>query len=167
MKVVKTAKIEQKKWHQEMNRFLRNYRATPHSTMRVPPATMLFGRPIKTKLPKIEPTKSEESDQEAKAKMKKHADSKAYVQPSSIKESDAVFVKRDDSKSGDTPHKPRPYVVEQKKGSMVTATNNSESITRNSSWFKKAPSSTHDNNDDDDDIDDAPPPDSTAKPAAH
>ena len=38
-KVIKTATVERKNWKQEMHRFLRNYRATPHSTTRVPEIT--------------------------------------------------------------------------------------------------------------------------------
>ena len=38
-------------WKQDMHQFLRNYRATPHCTTGVAPATALFGRPIRTKMP--------------------------------------------------------------------------------------------------------------------
>jgi hypothetical protein len=88
----------------------------------------------------------EENDRKAKSRMKRYADSKTYVQPSTIQEGDTVFVKRDDSKrKRDTPYRPDSYVVVQKKGSMVTARNKNATITRNSSCFKKAPS---DNGDD-------------------
>jgi hypothetical protein len=40
----------------------------------------------------------EENDRKAKSRMKRYADSKTYVQPSTIQEGDTVFVKRDDSK---------------------------------------------------------------------
>jgi len=42
-KVVRTASVEDKNWKQELYRFLRNYRATPHSTTGAAPATLLFG----------------------------------------------------------------------------------------------------------------------------
>ena len=35
-KVIKTANVERKSWKQEMYRFLRNFRATPHATTKVP-----------------------------------------------------------------------------------------------------------------------------------
>ena len=112
-KVVKTATVERKNWKQEMHRFLRNYRATPHSTMRIPPALALFGRPLRTKLPEItkkHPDKSiREQDRVAKARMKAYADKKAYVEPSTLLEGDAVFVKRDDSKrKRETPYRHDP-----------------------------------------------------------
>jgi len=48
--------------------------------------------------------------------MKKYADNKRYVKPSTLKEGDAVFVKRDDSKKKiDTPYGPRPLIVVEKK----------------------------------------------------
>jgi hypothetical protein len=42
-KVIKAAQID-KNWKQELYKFLRNYRATPHSTTGVPPAQALFGK---------------------------------------------------------------------------------------------------------------------------
>ena len=143
--VVKTAKLEHKNYKQELNRLLRNYRATPHSTTRVAPATALFGRPMKTKLPEMSSPCSDpdirEGDRTAKAKMKSHADNKRYVKPSTLKEGDMVFVKRDDSKKkSDTPYDPRPRTVVEKKGSMVTAEDDDGvQITRNSSFFKSVP----------------------------
>ena len=145
-KVVKTAKLEHKNYKQELNRLLRNYRATPHSTTRVSPATALFGRPIKTKLPEMSTPCSDleirERDRTAKAKMKSHADNRRYVKPSTLKEGDMVFVKRDDSKKKSaTPYDPRPRTVVEKKGSMVTAEDSDGvPITRNSSFFKSVPS---------------------------
>lgn len=91
-KVIKAAKVECKNPKQELNRLLRNYCATPHSTMRVAPATALFGRPMKTKLPKVTTHCSDPGIQEcnwtAKAKMKKHTDNKCYVKLSTVKEGD-------------------------------------------------------------------------------
>ena len=52
-KVIKAAVMENKVWKQEMYKFLRNYRATPHTSTKTPPATALFGRPMKTRLPQI------------------------------------------------------------------------------------------------------------------
>ena len=77
-KVIKTAKVELKNYRQELNRLLRNYRATPNSTTRIAPATALFGRPMKTKLPELTTPCSDpeirKRDQTAKAKMKEYAD---------------------------------------------------------------------------------------------
>lgn len=150
-KVIKTANLEHKNPKQELNRLLRNFRATPHSTTRVAPATALFGRPMKTKLPALTTPRSDleirERDRSAKAKIKKHADNKRYVKPSTVKEGDTVFVKRDDSKKkSDTPYDPRPHIVVGKKGSMVTAQNDDGvQVTRNSSFFKNVPVAAEEN----------------------
>ena len=143
-KVIKTAKLEHKNPKQELNRLLRNYRATPHSTTRVAPATALFGRPMKTKLPELTTPRSDlemrERDRSAKAKMKNHADNERYIKPSTVKEGDTVFVKRDDSKKkSDTAYDPSLHIVVEKKGSMVTAQgDDGVPVTRNSSFFKRA-----------------------------
>ncbi len=52
-KTMKAAISERKSWNQELQNFLLNYRATPHSSTGVPPATVLFGRDMKTTLPQI------------------------------------------------------------------------------------------------------------------
>ena len=52
-KVIKTAKSEHRNYKQELNKMLRNYCATPHSTTRVAPMIALFGRLMKTKLPEV------------------------------------------------------------------------------------------------------------------
>lgn len=75
---------------------------------------------MKTKLPEVTTRcpdpEIQEHDRTAKAKMKKHADNKRYIKPSTVKEGDTVFVRRDDSKTkSDTPYDPRPLIVVQKK----------------------------------------------------
>ncbi|CAB4000900.1 Uncharacterized protein K02A2.6, partial [Paramuricea clavata] len=49
-KCLQTAVIDNKDWKEELQLFLLNYRATPHCTTKVPPATALFGRNIRRKL---------------------------------------------------------------------------------------------------------------------
>ena len=115
-KVIKTENLERKSWKQEMYRFLRNFRATPQTTTRIPPVTALFNRAIKTKLPEFnegqQASTLEANDRRAKKKIKTYADVKAYVRLSEIKEGDTVFVRRDDTKrKRDTPYRPEPYVV--------------------------------------------------------
>ena len=120
--------MEHKNYKQELNKMLRSYRTTQHSTTRVAPATALFGRPMKTKLPEVTTPRSDAAirqlDQAAKAKMKEHADNKRYVKTLAIKEGDIVLVKRDETmKKGDTPYNPIPRNVIKTKGSMITAEN--------------------------------------------
>ena len=139
---IEAAKTEHRPWKEELCKFLRNYRATPHTTTGKPAATALFNRPLRTKLPEcpislVDPASIQKRDQEAKQKMKEYADSKIYVKPSRIAEGDTALAKRDPSyKKSATAYDPEPYVVTTEKGSMVTARREDKEITRNSSFFK-------------------------------
>ena len=62
---IRTVQIEGTPWKQELYTFLRNYRATPHSTTDVPPPSdAMFQRSMKSKLPEVS------SDKETAAKQK-------------------------------------------------------------------------------------------------
>ena len=50
-KAIRTAHLEHKNWKQEMNAFLRQYRATPHCTIDMSPSEALNGRKLQTLLP--------------------------------------------------------------------------------------------------------------------
>ena len=53
-KILQSSKIERKNWRQELYRFLRNYRATPHSSTGNSPAEIMFpGRSYRTRLPEV------------------------------------------------------------------------------------------------------------------
>ena len=52
-KAMVTASLEGKSWKQELFKYLRNYRATPHSSTQTPPATALFSRPLSIRLPNV------------------------------------------------------------------------------------------------------------------
>ena len=151
-KCVLTAVVENKNWKQELYIFLRQYRATPHTTTNVSPCEALNGRKLKTTLPEIVSTQPEqhtpqelhkrltERDAEQKEKIKAYADKKLRVRPSDIKPGDTVLVRQQKKNKLSTPYRPEPLVVEEKKGSMVTASDGLKSITRNSSMFKVIPS---------------------------
>ena len=143
-KVIHTAKIEHKNWKQELQNFLRNYRATPHATTEVAPATILFGRSMQIKLPEYPKYKQTVSDHELrlrdtekKQRMKLFADNKSYVKPCNIQIGDSVLVKNNPDKAKQYPYNPKPLIVRKKNGTMITAERDNTSITRNSSYFKK------------------------------
>ena len=51
-KVIETAQEEKLNWRQELHKFVRAYRATPHPMTKQSPASLLFnGRKYKTRLP--------------------------------------------------------------------------------------------------------------------
>ena len=166
-KVIKTSICEQRDWKAELNRFLRNYRATPHGTTGFPPATLLHDRWMKIKLPQLmtEPSNRrdlQKRDSDNKAKMKKAADSKSYVKQSTLKEGDVVLVKPAiRRRKTDPAYGEQPYRVIQIKGSMVTAERGNHKVTRNTSFFKRVNNDVYfdaeDSWDDDDDVGENPP----------
>ena len=150
-KCVRTATIEHKNWKQELNKFLRQYRATPHSTTGISPCEALNQRKLKTTLPEVTPPVRQqtiaetqknlaERDAEQKKKIKACADQKLGVRESNIKLGDTVLVKQPKANKLSTPFNPVPLVVEEKQGSMITASDGHKTVTCNSSMFKVVPS---------------------------
>lgn len=55
-------------------------------------------------------------------KMKEYADSKRYIKPTNLFEGDMVLAKcKSSHKNIATPYDPKPYIVSQRKGAMITA----------------------------------------------
>ncbi len=142
-KQYRTAHVDNIPWKQALYKFLRNYRATPHTTTGVPPANLLFGRSVRTRLPELQPVPSNDDavrirDKTAKDRMKANADKRENVKKKEIKVGDSVIVKRDGHSSKDqTPYSTTIYTVIKKKGTMITASSAmGNTITRNSSFFK-------------------------------
>ncbi|CAB4026127.1 PREDICTED: uncharacterized protein K02A2.6-like [Paramuricea clavata] len=141
-KCIRAAIIEKKNWKQAMNQFLLNYRATPHSTTNISPSESLNNRKIKTMLPEMpcsskpEQKAMAEYDARKKEQMKSCADNRRGAKESCIKPGDTVLLKQPKENKFSAPYNPQPFVVEKKKGTMVTAKNDSKVVTRNSSQFK-------------------------------
>ena len=101
-KVIQTAEEEKLNWQQELQRFLRAYRAAPHLMTHMSPAALLFnGRKYKTILPTpssktvlIFDDEVRKQDMFAKEKMKTLADQKGYVKPIDIKVGDHVLCRQ-------------------------------------------------------------------------
>ncbi|CAB4026888.1 Hypothetical predicted protein [Paramuricea clavata] len=68
--------------------------------------------------------------------MKPCADNRRGARESCIKPGDTVLLKQPKENKFSAPYNPKPFVVEKKKGTMVTAKNDSKVVTRNSSQFK-------------------------------
>ena len=124
--------------------FLPNYRATPHTKTGFSPSHLLFNRLIKTKQPQIVRESQAENhaivlmkDQQAKAKMKENADTKRRAKHSTIQIGDIVLLRQRKQNKFSMKFDPSPYWVTHKKGTMLTATRNGRSVTRNTSLFKK------------------------------
>ena len=93
-KIIRAASSEGKPWKQELNKFLCNYRATPHITTGVSPAIALFGRQPKIKLPALPRPSNDDQirkrDAKSKVQMEAYADKHNHARACSYKKGDAV-----------------------------------------------------------------------------
>ena len=142
-KALRTSTAEGKPWRQELWRFMRQYRATPHVTTKVSPAKALFRRELDTELPSvrdlvdINAEKLKDRDQWAKARMKSYADQRRKTSCSDIVTGDRVLYRNPNPGKLDTPYFPQPLTVVKRHGDMITATNGDNPVTRNVSRFRK------------------------------
>ena len=147
LKKVTTAQVEHTPWQQQLWPFLRNYRATPHTTTGKAPAEVLYGRNIKTQLPQFDMPDAQShpiqdqiirsKDTQEKTNMKRYADKQRHTTHSQIDVGDTVLVKNQTKGKLQPVYIPQPYTVIIRNGSMVTATREGHQITRNVSHFKK------------------------------
>ena len=102
-KALKTAKIEGRLWKQELNRFLLQYRTTPHTTTGFPPAELLFNRTVQAMQASSSPKKNvtnrhrEARKNEEKRQMynKENANNLRNAKKSGIKVGDHILVKQE------------------------------------------------------------------------
>jgi glutaredoxin-related protein len=142
-KTIKASTVQGSPWKQDLYRFLRNYRATPHPSTGVPPATAMFNRPMKVRLPQlstnIESNMKEsmvKRDREQKEKMRKSAFNKNVRRQHGIQQGSQVVVK-DIVKGVLRPfYVPKVLTVSAINGTMITAERGGKAITRNETFFK-------------------------------
>lgn len=145
MKVIRAAHATNQSWKQQLNQFLRQYRATPHTATGYAPYSLLFSCEPRTKLPNARTNKlaNDESirakDEHSKFMAKSYADNKNQANHREINIGETVLVKQDFKQNKlSTTFQPKPYVVSAKMGNMLTATSkDGMKITRNKSRFKK------------------------------
>ena len=127
------------------------YRATPHSSTKISPFEAMTGRKMRFELPEHPATipkghetlhsRLKANDSTSKLKMKDYADEKHHTKPSTLTPGDHVLVKQPKTNKLSTPFNPSPLTITQTKGSMITATNGSRRVVRNSSFFGRVPDS--------------------------
>ena len=163
-KALKTAKIEGRPWKQELNRFLLQYRTTPHATTGVPSAELIFNRKVQGTLPVLQKKNVVNRHKEARANEEKRQKyNKMYVndrrnaKKSGIKVGDYVLVKQEKKNKLTANFNQTPYVVVYRNKTVVRAKNkHGHIIERNVSYFKRIPKPYNEehNTDDADDLDD-------------
>lgn len=106
------------------------------------PGEILFGRPLCTKLPELNPKQPScddtlrHTDAAAKTKMKWYADMKYRTKSSNLKVDDIVLCRQHKSGKLCSAFEPQPYKVISVKGPMIPASSGTRKVTRNSSHFK-------------------------------
>ena len=143
-KAIRAAFIDQRNWKQELYTFLRQYRATPHSSTGVSPSELLNGRPMKIMLPELrqetQPTGTiDNHDALEKSKMKRNADDRRGAKDSKLSVGDIVLVRQPHKNKLSAPFDSRPLKITARKGNMVTARRGRYTITRNIAHFKSVP----------------------------
>ena len=141
-KVAHTAYVEGQDPKQAVNNFLLNYRATPHSILKVSPSEILFGRKIHTKVPILHSTRQSKLhrmlrklDKESKEKAQTLFNRRKQAQPTSIQIGDLVLLRQ--KKTSTKPSfDPKPFTVIEKKGSMITARRGTLIRTRDASKWR-------------------------------
>ena len=148
MNSIGTAQLAAMYWREEMHKFLRQYRSTPHPSTKFSPFQLLFGRSPRTKLSETPnkadtgsavTTQAKLNEQSAKAKAKQYADHRHKTKEiRDFKIGDRVLVKSE--KMGNkftTPYQPESHTIQAKQGSVLEAASKDRVATRNSSFFKK------------------------------
>ncbi|XP_062511687.1 uncharacterized protein K02A2.6-like [Corticium candelabrum] len=125
LKAIKVANLEQKPWRVELQRFLLAYRSTPHSTTGVSPAELLFRRPMRSKLPAITDTVSDDvsvrdRDSARKQTTKDYADQSSRALDHPVTEGDRVLVRNTTPANKLSPtFLPDPYTVVSRHGDQL------------------------------------------------
>ena len=98
LKRLQIAQAKGKQRKKEVRKYLIAYRSTPHTTTRVSPAELLFGRKMRTKLPEFHEdhgvSELQDRDGEMKVKAKLYADRKRHAEYSDLVPGNRVLVER-------------------------------------------------------------------------
>ena len=144
-KAIKTAHSEHRNCVQELARFLLTYRTTPHCSTNIPPAQLLFNRPVSGVLPMLNPKDkvinrhkiAKENDAKSRSKGREYANRKRQAKPSELKVGDCVILKQTKKDKFTTRFESTPYTVTERKGTKIIAENQRHQVTRKVSFFKK------------------------------
>ena len=144
LKSLKIAQIEKKAWREELPKLLLAYRATPHSSTGMTPASLMFGREVRTKLPELRRDKAagdeaiRDRDWNRKQSSKAQQDQKRGAMPNTICPGDRVLLKDTKSTGKLAPNfEKEPYTVTRKEGAEVTVqAKDGTEYKRNTSFVK-------------------------------
>ena len=119
MKSVRSAKLEGKNWKEEIFKFLRQYRATPHTVTGYSPFRFLFQREAKTRLPDAVVTNEnrfvDEKARQNDEKSKSYQDNKNRAIEKHFAIGDKVLLCTGEKSKMNTSYKPVPYQLLRKR----------------------------------------------------
>ena len=143
-KVLQIAKIHNEDLELTLSKFLFQYRTTPHSTIKVAPAELLFNRKINGNVPCIKRgvinkhRLAKENEEKSKQYNKFYADMNRKWAQQDINVGDMVLLKHQRKNKLMTRYCPEPCHVINVMGSDVTVvTQGRKYVCRNKSFFKK------------------------------
>ena len=143
-KTIRIANTTKQSWKQLMSKSLQRYNETPHSATKVAPDTLSNKQKPSDILPIINQTQKRTdmmqlailNDEKYKRSMKEYADAKHRAKQHQLKVNDPVLDKWVRTSKFTPLFDPNPYRVISINRSMVTASNERRTLTRNSSHFK-------------------------------
>ena len=142
VKIIHAAMAEGKDPRIEVQRRLLNYRNTPHPSTSVSPASLMFNRKIRTKIPAvIKPSQAEhhvkarEKDAQTRLVRKQNRDKRRRAKDIEYKLGDKVLMSQKKS-TVKPPFDPKPYTVIKVKGNQVTGQRGMAVKIRNKAKFK-------------------------------
>ena len=157
-KVLRTTQTTGRKREDVLQEFLRAYRATPHSTTKVPPALLMMGQCRTSTLPSSTPASldaahilAKANDKKAKLQMEAEYNRRVQARLPNFHKGELVLIKQDKTDKSTPRWNTSPYRITDVKGSMLTVENSQHKTTRNSSFFKKYLSEGEDDTEDGDD----------------
>lgn len=151
-KRLQISRLNNADWNKDLQAFLLNYHATPHSTTGKTPAELMIKRKIRDKVPHIEEVidgdDGEVRDQvlKKKYKMKEYVDNKRRAEECEIQEGDEVVLWNMKKKSKlDTNFTPEEHVVVNKRGGEISVMSKADGSIkkRNVTHVKKIETKVH------------------------
>lgn len=154
LKHLKISVLQGQSWAENLDKFLLEYRVTPHTVTGVAPAELLFGRLLKTKLPSLhdrrDPVMDEgirDHDSIQKLKGKIYADKARNAKPSEVEIGDTVVIQNEKKGKLDSNFQNKDCVVTAKAGNKLTVeTPEGRVYSRNTTMVKKIPFVEQENN---------------------
>lgn len=124
MKRIKIAIAEGHNWKIALDDYVDSYRSTPHSTTGLPPADVLMGRKLRSRLPQLpqrnfDDEEMRDTDAIRKQASSEQADARRHAKVSDIKEGDTVLLRQPYQNKFTTPFNCAEHSVVERAGNSV------------------------------------------------